>query len=121
MRRLVTAGVAIGLAVAACATEVPARLVAVTPESRAELQRAVTDALGGTHVTLADDALTLSSILTLEHAPPADPHARATTGRDVGRPERFQLLKIGRRCVLVHEPDGARAVLTEASCVPEQT
>jgi hypothetical protein len=121
MRRFGTTGVAIGLAVAACATEVPARLVAVTPESRAELQHAVTEALGGTRVTLADDALTLSSTLTLEHAPPDDAMGRAATGRDMGRPQRFQLLKIGRRCVLVHESDGARAVLTQASCVPEQT
>jgi hypothetical protein len=119
MHRLRTAGVTIGLAAAACATEVPARIVAATPESRAELQRAVTDALGGRRVTLADDALTLSSILTLEHAPPADAQARAATGRDLGRPERFRLLKVGRHCVLVHESNGARAVLTQASCVPE--
>jgi len=119
MHRLGTAGVAIGLAVAACATEMPARIVAATPESRAELHRAVTDALGRRRITLADDALTLSSILTLEHAPPVDAQARAATGRDVGRPERFRLLKVGGRCVLVHESDGARVILTQASCVPE--
>jgi hypothetical protein len=98
---------------------VPARIVAMTPESRAELHRTVTDALGGRSVTLADDALTQSSTLTLEHAAPDDAQGRAATGRDLGRPERFRLLRVGGRCVLVHESDGARAVLVQARCVPE--
>jgi hypothetical protein len=106
------------LAVGACATELPARIVAPTPESRSELSGAVSAALGGIAVTLAEDALTESSVLTLEHAP-TGADARAATGREVGRPERFRLLKVGLRCVLVHDSDGARTVLAHTSCAPE--
>src|SRR5262245_26379888 len=113
------AAAAIALTVAACATGVPARIVSPTPATRAELQGAVSDALGGTPVTLADDALTQSSLLTLEHATPDDAQGRALTGRDLGRPERFRLLKLGSGCVLVHESDGGRSVLKQATCAPE--
>jgi hypothetical protein len=118
LHRLGAAGVAIALAVAACATGVPARIVEPTAESRAELHRVVTAALGGREITLADDALTSSSILTLEHALPDNAQRRAATGREVERPEVFRLLKVGYRCVLVHD-SGARTVLTQVSCVPE--
>jgi hypothetical protein len=84
-----------------------------------ELQSAVSDALGGQPVTIADDALTRSSFLTLEHATPDDARGRALTGRDVGRPEQFRLLKVGARCILVHETDGARTVLSRTICAPE--
>jgi hypothetical protein len=108
----------LGLAVAACSAEVPARIVAPTPESRAELNHAVSRALGGIPVTLAEDALTESSVLTLEHAPPGA-EGRAATGRELDRPERFRLLKVGMRCVLVHESDGAHTLLTQTTCAPE--
>ena len=102
-----SAAVVIGLlsACAAAQTEVPARLDKPTPE----LARAVSAVLGGAPVTLAADALTRDSVLIVE---------KPLTGRDLGRPERFHLVKAGNDCVLVHERTGARTRLRSTTCVP---
>jgi len=95
-------------ACAAAQTEVAARIDHPTPESRAELARAVSAALNAP-VTLADDALTRDSMLILE---------KPRMGRDLGRPEGFQLVKSGKDCVLVHEATGKRTKLASTTCVP---
>jgi hypothetical protein len=97
--------------------EVPAVIVRPTAASRAALARAVSAALDGVKVTLADDALTRESVLVLEHTPRRDPYGRPLSGRDLGMPERFQLLKRGDQCVLVHERTGRRTTLLATSCV----
>jgi hypothetical protein len=99
--------------------DVPARITHPTPESRAELQRVVSDALHGAAVTLADDALTESSVLTIERRRPRDMQGREMTGRELGRPEQFRLFRNGERCVLVQQPDGPRWALEQTTCVPE--
>ncbi len=97
--------------------EVAAVIVRPTAASRAALARAVSAALDGVKVTLADDALTRESVLVLEHTPRRDPEGRPLSGRDLGMPERFQLLKRGDQCVLVHERTGRRTTLSATSCV----
>jgi len=89
--------------------DVPAVIANPTGESRAQLARAVSGALNGAPVRLADDALTKDSLLIIE-----GPH----TGRDLGKPEHFRLVKSGRDCVLVHERSGTRTTLASTTCLP---
>ncbi len=108
--------VGILLLVAACKTgavrtEVPAYIVDPSPESRAELQHVVSSMLGGRTVTIADDALTTQSMLAIE--------PKYLTGRDLGKPDQFQLLLSGAACVLVHLGSDARSELSEANCAAE--
>jgi hypothetical protein len=102
---------------AATPEEVPAVIVRPTAASRAALARAVSAALDGVRVTLADDALTRESVLVLEHTPRRDPYGLPLSGRDLGMPERFELLKRGDQCILVHERTGRRTTLLATSCV----
>ena len=99
---------------------VPAVIVNPTPESRAELQRAVSEMLSGADVLLADGALTQSSTLTIERRRSGSLDNPPLSGRDLGSPERFHLLLTGTGCVLVHESDEATVSLTETDCVPEE-
>jgi hypothetical protein len=92
-------------------------LARATAESRAELERVISSALGGAPVTLADDALTSTSELTIERARPRDSQGRLINGRELGRPEHFRLLKVGTDCVLVHEASGQRFTLAHTTCV----
>jgi hypothetical protein len=99
--------------------DVPARIVRPTPEGRAELDRVVSEALHGATVTLADDALTDVSWLTIERRRPRDIEGRHMGGREMGRPTQFRLFTNNSRCVLVQQPDGPRWELTNSTCVPE--
>jgi hypothetical protein len=101
--------------------ERPARIVEPTPESRAELRRVVGDMLFGADVALSDDALTTSSVLIVERSRSRSLDAPPLSGRDLGQPERFQLVTTGRGCVLIHENDQARYELLETACVAEQS
>jgi hypothetical protein len=111
------------LGLAACQTccalaGVPAVITNPTQESRAELAQAVSRALNGAPVTLADDALTRESTLIVERAAARDRDGRPLTGRQMGRPERFRLMKNGSRCVLVHEGSDHRWTLASVTCSP---
>jgi hypothetical protein len=110
------------VALAACSTlsaqEQPAVIAAPTERSRAELQRIVTAALPGEAVTLAADALTRDSVLTLERREPPGLEGRAATGRSLETPEQFRLVLRGERCLLVRQADGREWELREAECVP---
>lgn len=99
--------------------ETPAVIVDPTAESRAELRKAITDALSRTDVTLADDALTQSSFLLIERRPARDPTGQRLSGRDLDKPETFQLMKDGERCTLVHERTSQRFSLEQAQCRSE--
>ncbi len=104
------------LAIAACKsgavrTEVAARIVNPTPQSRTELQHVVSNMLGGRAVTLADDALMNDSMLIIE--------AKRLTGRDLGRPYHIQLVLNDSECVLVHQESDARVVLMQTDCAAE--
>ncbi len=124
MRRLRGALAAgLGSALFACRTgqprpEVPARIVDPTEQSRAALARAVSAALGGAPVTLADDALTRGSALLVERAWVHDPAGLPANGRRLGAPERFRLVESGGACILVHEGTGRRYPLAATACSP---
>ncbi|HEX9051216.1 MAG TPA: hypothetical protein VF841_11855 [Anaeromyxobacter sp.] len=110
-------------ALAACRTarpprDEPAVIVDPTDGSRAALRRAVSGALRGAPVTLADDALTRSSTLVIEPLWPRDAAGRRLGGREQGLPERFHLVRSGGRCVLVRDRDGRRLALEGTSCAP---
>lgn len=89
----------------------PARVTNPTAESRAELQQAISEALGVRQVTITDNALVNDSRLIIE--------PKYLTGRDFGRPEHFLLVLSGSRCVLVHQETQARTPLTETTCAAE--
>ena len=82
-------------------------IVEGSPQSRAALLQAVTDALGQEPL-LADDALTRDSALLIER--------RHLEGREHASPERFLLFKAGARCVLVYERTGQRSPLVATRC-----
>ncbi len=118
-RALIAASV---LVPSACSTlaaqERPAVVAAHTEQSRAELNRVVSAAFNGQPVTLADDALTRESVLTVERTTPPGPQGRAATGRTLEAPERLNLVLRGTRCFLVREADAREWELSEARCVP---
>jgi hypothetical protein len=97
----------------------PARVVNPSPESRAELERAVSDMLFGADVILADEALTDSSVLLIERRRIRDSNNVPLSGRDLGEPEHFKLVMSGTRCVLIHERDDARYELQHTQCAAE--
>lgn len=109
------------LSVLACRTlqaETPAVIIDPTAQSRVALRRAVSTALNGAPVTVADDALMHESVLVIDRASRRDPSGLPLNGRDLGMPERFRLMKGGAQCVLVHERSGRRFTLTATTCAP---
>ena len=96
-----------------------ARIVAPTAQSRAELARVVAAALNRADVTLADDALTASSVLNIVPKPRHDAQNNQIMGRDVGVPTQFVLHQLGSDCVLELRSSGQRWVLAETTCVAE--
>ena len=110
MKRLLTwAALWLCQSCASAQPDVAAVIDQPTKESRAELAQAVSSALNGAPVTLANDALTRDSRLIIE---------RPLSGRDFGKPENFRLLKAGKQCTLVHERTGRRTRLTSTTCQP---
>lgn len=99
--------------------ERPALIVNPTDASRAELRRAVSEMLSGADITLADDALTTSSVLLIERKRIRSLDNPPLSGRDLSRPERFRLVTARGRCILVHDRDQARFELQESDCVAE--
>jgi hypothetical protein len=95
----------------------PAVIVNSTAATAAELKRVIRDAIGDVPVTLADDAFTTSNRLSLEHARPRDPQGRLLNGRELSRPETFELFKRGLVCVLVRSKTGREWTLHHAQCV----
>ena len=102
----------------ATAEDVPARLLAPTEASRAELQRIVNQALH-TNVRLAPDALTKSSVLSIERSPPAGIGKQPAQGRNMDAPIQFRLVMNGKVCALIDQRTTKRYVLEEAYCVAE--
>ena len=99
---------------------VPAVIVEPDQASRAALGKTLSGIFGGQQIPLADDALTRSSILALQHNPGNQPENQAATGRVLGAPLRFQLVKTGDGCFLVDLRDERRYLLKNTSCIPEQ-
>ena len=128
MKRLDAAMAAFALGAAAgCATQStptvrsPAVIVDSDSASRAESLRIFRQALGGAPVVLAADALTSSPALTIEHARPRDVGGRLLNGRELGRPETFELYREGTRCVLVRTSTGKTWVMRHTLCAAPTT
>ena len=120
-RNLIAA--ALALATMGCQTvgnsaDVPARIVNPSDASRAALQDAVNTAFG-TNVTLADDALTETSLLTIERNPRPTLDNPNPQGRNMEMPFQLRLYINGSDCVLVDQRDNARYVLANTSCEAE--
>lgn len=118
--KLTVASLAILLS--ACASsqaqpDAPAVISQPSAASRAELLAAVTSVLNVSNVTLADDALTKTSILTIERTRQLDASGRQLSGRDLDKPEVFQLVTNGSHCVLIHQGSGKRVDLPKTTCV----
>ena len=85
-------------------------------ETHAELIKAVSSALNVPSVTIAADALINDSLLVIERSGVRDADGRRVQGRELGKPEQFQLLLAKKRCVLLHVRTGVRYELAGASC-----
>jgi len=96
----------------------PARISNPTDASRAALQQAVNTALR-TEVTLADDALTDTSLLTIEHTPPRTMQNPTPDGRILDMPIQFLLVINGSVCILIYQRDRTRYTLDNTSCAAE--
>lgn len=120
---LKTTTMMIVLALTACQTmnadqDQPARITEATDASRAALQETINNALH-TSVMLADDALTKSSVLTIELSPPATIENPNPLGRDMSKPIQFRLVLNQSACILIDQRDGTRHALNDTTCVAE--
>jgi len=96
----------------------PARIVNPDDASRAALQDVVNTAFG-TNVTLADNALTDSSLLTIERSPRRTIENPNPLGRNMEMPFQLRLYINGTDCILVDQRDRARYTLANTSCEAE--
>jgi hypothetical protein len=94
----------------------PALIIHASAASRAELERAVSQALGGAPVRLADDALTRDSLLIVGRAQGRAANGLPMNGRELGRPQHFRLIERDSRCVLLHLETGRARVLPHTRC-----
>ncbi len=117
----VIAGIAlvmVGCQTLASGEDVAARITNPTDHSRAALQNAVNDALN-TDVALADNALTDSSVLTIERHPPRSMQSPPAQGRNMDTPIQFRLVLNGSDCILVDQRDNSRYLLENTTCAAE--
>ncbi len=108
----------VGCQTLASGEDVPACITNPTDDSRAALQSAVNDALN-TGVTLADDALTDSSVLIIERNPPRNMQSPPAQGRNMDTPIRFRLVLNGSDCILIDQRDDSRYLLEKTTCAAE--
>ena len=87
--------------------------------SRAALQQTVNTALH-TVVTLADDALTDTSVLIVERKIPQSIEGSPAQGRNMEMPIQFRLVTDGTNCILVDQRDESRHILADTRCVAEK-
>ena len=111
---------ALAVTFAACknvAPDVDQAAVIVNPDaaSRAVLQATVNAALH-TDVTLADDALTETSILVIEQKVPQSIEGSPAQGRTMEMPIQFRLVANGSECILIDQRDMTRTVLPDTAC-----
>jgi hypothetical protein len=111
------------LAIAGCQTvasehDQPARIVNPDEASRIALQSVVDNVLN-THVTLADNALTESSFLSIERNPPRTMQNPNPQGRIMEPPFLFRLVVNGSDCILIDQRDRGRYLLENTNCEAE--
>jgi hypothetical protein len=98
--------------------DVAARIMNPTDDSRKALQSAVNEALVA-NVTLANDALTDSSVLTIERNPPRSMENLPAQGRNMDVPMQFRLVLNDGDCVLIYTADDSRRTLADTKCIAE--
>jgi hypothetical protein len=118
--KTITAVILFVIGLAGCQTlvatdDLPAWITNPDGASRAALQAAVNEALN-TDVVLADDALTDSSILTIERNIPGSLEGEPTQGRNMDIPIQFRLVISGGDCVLIAQRDQSRRILENTGC-----
>jgi len=96
----------------------PARIVNADADSRAALQAAVNEALGK-EVMLADNALTNTSLLTIERWPTGTIDNPVPEGRRLDKPIQFRLIINGSDCILIDQRNESRHVLKDTECAAE--
>jgi len=123
IRLIVTASAACALAACQTTTSAPPAEAMLTESSAATTQmlsKAVSKALGGVDVKLANNVLMDSPTLTLETRIPQSMDGGRMVGamNDRARPapDRFTLMKEGRSCYLVHENTGQKLPLGSMKC-----
>jgi hypothetical protein len=94
----------------------PAVIINPSAQSVKELRRVIQKALPAMAVTLVEDALTQSSFLSLEHPHARDPMGQPLNGRDLSRPETFELYKRESRCILKQLSTGRSFELHHVQC-----
>lgn len=114
---------ALAAALAACknvapVADQPAVIVEPTDASRQALKRVVDEALG-TDVLLADDALTATSMLTIERSMPQSLQGSPAEGRRMDPPIQFRLVTNGSDCILIDTRSGSRYRLADTACSAE--
>jgi hypothetical protein len=100
-------------------TDIAAIIVNPDATSRRELQQVLSTALHDAAITVADDALTQSSELSVEAARHRSLDGQVPNGRDLGRPEMFALVLDGSQCVLIHRTTGLRWLLIDTECAAQ--
>lgn len=79
-------------------------------DNRAALEAAISEMLGGVSITLADNAFTQKSELSIER--------RRQQGRTYEMPDHFRLWIEDDVCILEHVESGDRQTVPELSCLP---
>jgi len=113
--------IASAMTLAACKNVAPdadQAAVIISPDaaSRAALQQTVNLVLR-TDATLADDALTESSVLIIERKIPQSIEGSPAQGRNMEMPIQFLLVTDGANCILVDQRDASRHILADTRCV----
>lgn len=100
--------------------DVPAVITEPDEASHAAIKAALAASFGGQDVLIADDALTQTSLLTIERGPHRTINNPSPDGRILTEPFRFRLVRSGQDCVLIDLRDDSRQVLANTSCAPEE-
>jgi hypothetical protein len=96
----------------------PARIINPDEASRAAL-RSVVNSVLNTAVTLADSALTDTSLLTIERNPPRTMANPTPQGRIMEMPIQFLLVVNDTDCILIDQRDRTRHILRNTNCEAE--
>lgn len=98
---------------------VPALVTEPSAESIYELEIAIASLLKMQQVTIADNAFTQNSRLSLERAPHTDPNGQLLMGRSFELPEIVQLWISGDECFVTDTNNHRSAPLTHTQCQAE--
>ena len=99
-------------------TDQSARIINPDDASRTALQSTINGILN-TDVTLAENALTESSLLIIELSPPRTMQNPNPQGRIMDAPIQFRLVINGSDCVLIDQRNESRHVLQDTECAAE--